>query len=195
MNIRCWFPSGLTGLISLLSKRLSRIYSSTTVWKYQFFGTQPSLWSSSHMHTWLLKKPWLCLIRTFVSQVILLLFSMLSRFVTEYFNYSNFNICSDISNNQISCESVSIAYFFSKLPISVCLSFLNAEHGLWKSVNVIGASEWHCSTKALLFNSVIRQEQVSLIQLESKMIQAWPCEGCYFPFSPIPEHRVFRFST
>ena len=92
---------------------LARIYSSTTVWKYQFFGTQPSLWSSSHMHTWLLKKPWLCLIRTFVSKVILLFFSMLSRFVTEYFNYSNFNICSDISNNQISCESVSIAYFFS----------------------------------------------------------------------------------
>ena len=47
-NIQGWFPFGLTGLISLLSKGLSRIFSSTTIWKYQSFGTQPSLWSSSH---------------------------------------------------------------------------------------------------------------------------------------------------
>ena len=40
--------------ISLLFKGLSRVFSSTTVWKHQFFSTQPSLWSSSHIHTWLL---------------------------------------------------------------------------------------------------------------------------------------------
>ena len=44
MNIQGWFPLGLTGLISLLSKGLSRVFSSTTVRKHQFFGTQPSLW-------------------------------------------------------------------------------------------------------------------------------------------------------
>ena len=55
-NIGAWFPLGLTGLI-LQSKRLSRVFSSTTVWKDQFFGTQPSLWSNSHIHTWLLEKP------------------------------------------------------------------------------------------------------------------------------------------
>ena len=38
MNIQGWFPLGLTGLISLLSKRLSRVFSSTTIWKHQFFG-------------------------------------------------------------------------------------------------------------------------------------------------------------
>ena len=43
MNIQGWFPLGLTDLISLLSKGLSRIFSSTTVQKYQFFGAQPSL--------------------------------------------------------------------------------------------------------------------------------------------------------
>ena len=48
MNIQGWFPLGLNGLISLLSKGNSRIFSSTTVRKHQFFGTQPSLWSSSH---------------------------------------------------------------------------------------------------------------------------------------------------
>ena len=50
-------PSRLTGLISLLSKGLSRFFSSTTIWKYQFFGAQPSLWSNSLIHTWLLEKP------------------------------------------------------------------------------------------------------------------------------------------
>ena len=56
MNTQGWFPFGLTGLISLLSKGLSRIFSSTTVWKHQFFSAQPSLWSNSHIHTWLLEK-------------------------------------------------------------------------------------------------------------------------------------------
>ena len=57
MNIQGWFPLGLMGLISLLSKGLSRVFSSTTVWKYQFFGIHPSLWSNSHIRTWLLEKP------------------------------------------------------------------------------------------------------------------------------------------
>ena len=57
MNIQGWFPLGMTGLISLLSKGLSRVFSSTTVWKYQFFSVQPSLWSNCHIHTWLLEKP------------------------------------------------------------------------------------------------------------------------------------------
>ena len=52
MNIQGWFPLGLTGWISLQSKRLSRVFSSTTVWKHQFFSAQPSLWSNSHISTW-----------------------------------------------------------------------------------------------------------------------------------------------
>ena len=57
MSIQGWFLLGLTGLISLLSKGLSRVFFSTTVWKHQFFGAQPSLWSNSHICTWLLEKP------------------------------------------------------------------------------------------------------------------------------------------
>ena len=56
MNTQGWFPLGLTSLISLLSKGFSRVFSSTTVQKHQFFGTQPSLWSNSHIHTWLQEK-------------------------------------------------------------------------------------------------------------------------------------------
>ena len=50
MNIQDCFPLRLTGLISLLSKRLSRVFFSITVRKHQLFGTQPSLWSRSHIH-------------------------------------------------------------------------------------------------------------------------------------------------
>ena len=57
MNIQDWLSLGLTGLISLLSKGISRIFSYNTVQKHQFFGTQASLWSNSHIHTWLLENP------------------------------------------------------------------------------------------------------------------------------------------
>ena len=57
MSIQCWFPLELTDLISLLSRELSRVFSNTTVQNHQFFGTLPSLWSNSHIHTWLLDIP------------------------------------------------------------------------------------------------------------------------------------------
>ena len=56
-NIQGWFPLRLTGLISLQSKGLSRIFVSTVTWKHQLFISQPSLWTDSHTHTWLLEKP------------------------------------------------------------------------------------------------------------------------------------------
>ena len=56
MNIQDWFPFG-SGWISLQSKRLSRVFSNTTVQKHQFFYAQLSLWSNSHILTWLLEKP------------------------------------------------------------------------------------------------------------------------------------------
>ena len=48
MNIQGWFPLGLTGLISLQSKGISRVFFNTTVQKHQFFGAQLSLWYNSH---------------------------------------------------------------------------------------------------------------------------------------------------
>ena len=53
MNSQGWFSLGLTGLVSLLSKGLSRVFSSTTVWKHQFFSTQPSLCSNTKLLLWL----------------------------------------------------------------------------------------------------------------------------------------------
>ena len=57
MNIQDWFPLRLTGLVSLLSKGLWRVFFRTTIRRHQFFGAQPSLWSISHIHTRLLEKP------------------------------------------------------------------------------------------------------------------------------------------
>ena len=57
MKMQGWFPLGLTGFISLQFKGISKVFSSTTVWKHQFFGTLPSLLSSSHIRTWLLERP------------------------------------------------------------------------------------------------------------------------------------------
>ena len=56
MNIQEWFPLELTGLISLQSKGLSRVYTNTTVQKHPFFSAQLCLWSNSHILTWSLKK-------------------------------------------------------------------------------------------------------------------------------------------
>ena len=53
VKVQDWFPLGLTGLISLLSKGLCRVFSST---KHQLLSTQPSFWSNFHIHTWLLEK-------------------------------------------------------------------------------------------------------------------------------------------
>ena len=56
INIQASFPLGGTDLI-LQAKGLSRVFSNNTVQKFQFFGIQPSLWSNSHIQTWLLEKP------------------------------------------------------------------------------------------------------------------------------------------
>ena len=71
MNIQGYFPLGWTGLISLQSTGLSRVFSSTTIPKHQFSGAHSSLWSNPHIHTWLLEKPQLWLdgpltVQTFV---------------------------------------------------------------------------------------------------------------------------------
>ena len=68
MNIQDWFPLVLTGLISLQSKGLSRVFSNTTVQKHQFLSTQSSLWSNYHIHMWLLEKPWLWLYRSLAAE-------------------------------------------------------------------------------------------------------------------------------
>ena len=84
VNIQDWFPLGLIGLISLLSKGLSIVFSNATVRKHKFFGTQPSLLSNTHILTKTTGKIIALTIQAFVSKVMSLLFNMLSRFVIAF---------------------------------------------------------------------------------------------------------------
>ena len=68
VNIQDWFPLGWTSWISLQSKGLSRVFSNTTVQKHQFFSTQLSSQSNSHIHIWQLEKPKLWLDGTLLAK-------------------------------------------------------------------------------------------------------------------------------
>ena len=81
VNIQGWFPLRLTGLISLLSKGLSRVFSSTTFWKNQFFSHFMVQLSNPYMT---IGKTIALTIQTVVSKVMSLLCNMLSRFVTAF---------------------------------------------------------------------------------------------------------------
>ena len=120
MNVQGWSPLGLTGLISLQSKRLPRVFSSTIIWKCQFFGAQISLWSNSYICA-----RRLALTRqSFVSKMMCLLFNMLSRFLTTFLPRSkslNFMvaviICSDFRaprNKVCQCFHFSLLLFAMK---------------------------------------------------------------------------------
>ena len=82
VDFQGWFPSGLNGLISLLSKALSRVFSNTTIQKPQFFSAQLSLYSNSHI---MATGKTIALTRwTFVSKMTSLLFNALPRFVIAF---------------------------------------------------------------------------------------------------------------
>ena len=93
VNIQDWFPLGLTDLISSLPKGLSRVFSSTIIWKHQFFCAQPSLWSNSHICTWLLEKTIALTIWIFVSKMVSLLFNMWTQgiMILAFSDPPNFN--------------------------------------------------------------------------------------------------------
>ena len=85
MNIQGWFPLGLTGLTSLLSKGLPKVFSSTTVRRNQFSGVQSSLWTNSYIHTSLLEKSQLWLYGPLsVKRYLCFLKNKLSMFVIAF---------------------------------------------------------------------------------------------------------------
>ena len=79
-----YFPSSSFCLIPLQSKELSRVFSSTTIQKHQFFSAQPSLWSNLHICIWLLEKLLLWVYGSLLAKWCLCFFNMLSRFVIAF---------------------------------------------------------------------------------------------------------------
>ena len=86
INIQNWFPLGLTGLISLLSKGLSRVFSSTSIQKHQFLHQRDSAFFMVQLtHPYITTGKIIALTwQTFVSKVMSLLFNMLSRLVITF---------------------------------------------------------------------------------------------------------------
>ena len=88
VNIQGWFPLAFTGLVSLQSLGLSRVFSNTTVQKNQFFDAQPSLIQLSHPYMTTGKTIALTT-QTCVSKEMSLLFNMLFRFVIAFLPRNN----------------------------------------------------------------------------------------------------------
>ena len=137
INIQGWFPLGLISLISLLSKELSRVFSSTMVLKHWFFGIQPSLWSKSHLYMMAGKSIALTM-WTFVSKVMFLPCNMLSMFVTAFLPRSkHLNFMAIVTiHSDFGTQEKKICHYFHCFPIYLpwndgtrChdLSFLNVE--------------------------------------------------------------------
>ena len=121
MNIQSLFSLRLTGLI-LQSKGLLGVFSSTPIWKYQFFDMQPSLCSNSHICIWLQEKTIAFIIWTSVDKVMSLLFNTIFYVCHHFpskeqvsFNYmAAVTICNDFESKKI--KSVTVSTF----PFSVC---------------------------------------------------------------------------
>ena len=141
MNIQDWFPLRLTGLISLQSKGLSRVFSNNTVWKHRFFTLNLFLVQLSQPHMTAGKTTALTR-QTFVGKVMSPLFNMLSRFITSFLPVSKglliswlqspFHGCSDFEAPQ----NYKVCHCFHCFPIYLpwsdvarChdLSFLNVD--------------------------------------------------------------------
>ena len=120
VNNQGWFPLGLTGLISLQSKGLSRVFSNTTIRKHQFFGTQPSLWSNSYTHTSLLEKNIALARWIFVIKVMSLLLNMLSRLLIAFLPRSKHLLISwlqSLSAVILDPKKIKICHCFHCFPI------------------------------------------------------------------------------
>ena len=143
MKIQDWFPLELTGLISLQSKGLPRVFFNTTIWKHQFFCTQPSLWSNSHIYTWVLEKIKDLTTQIFVGKAVSLLFNTLSRFVRAFLPR---NKCLLISWQQL----LSAAILQTSVPSpkgKVCPSEGCLGYWLWWCLLSLGGMENSCGAK------------------------------------------------
>ena len=111
-----WFD-----LLAVQRSLKSQVVSSSTIWKHQFFVAQPSLWSNSHLCTWLLAKTIALTIWTFVSKVMPLLFTMVSRFVVAFLPRSKRLLISWLSLSAVMLEPKKVKpVTASTFPPSIC---------------------------------------------------------------------------
>ena len=130
MNIQCWFPLGLTGLISSQSKGLSRVFSSTTIQNHQFFSTFSGPILTFYTTTGKLIA-WT--VSTFVSKVMSLLFNTLSGFVIAFLSRSKGLLISWVQ----SLSTVTFYVFYFLYHHKNCLgNFIICIHFLMKQIEI-----------------------------------------------------------
>ena len=171
MNIHGWFSLGLTDLTSLLSKGFSRVFSSTTIPKHQFSGTQLSLWAIFHICAITTGKTITLTVWTFVGKVIPVLFNMLSRFVivflqrTSVFNFMPaVTICSDFGaqKNKI---SVTVCTF----PPSLCHNVMGQD----AMILVFWMLSFNPAFSLFSFNLIKRLFSSSLLSIVRMVVSAY----------------------
>ena len=157
MNILGWLPLGLIVLTSLLSLGCSRVFSSTTVQNHQFFSAQPSLWSNSHIHTWLLEKQQLWQSRTLLAKWCLC-------FLIHYLVCHSFPSKEPACFNfiEISTLPKGFTVCFKNLIICPWLLF-SYEHLLWRT----------CNWKSFLCPVVMYLPQASIVFFENLGALTW----------------------
>ena len=162
VSVQGWFPLGLTGL-SLLSKGLSRVFSSTTVWKHQFFSAQPSLWSNPHPHMTTGKT--IAFIRwTFVGKLVSLLLNTLSRFFIAFLPRSKHLL--------VSWSSHHLEWFF--WPCQVARGILVPGPGIRSMPPALEAwSPNHCATREVPFMTFLGQTLYSKRPAEIKKLSLY----------------------
>ena len=148
VNIQGWFPLGLTGLISLQCKGLSRVFSNTTVQKHQFLGAEFYSWSNCHILTTTGKT--IALTRwTFVGKIISVRFNLLSRFVIAFLPRSKHLLISWL-------QSSSAVLLESKKIKSVTISIVSPStcHHSWASPEWVIQEEARRKSQYLLWHSM-----------------------------------------
>ena len=166
MNIQGWFHLGLAGLISLLSKGLSGVFSSTIIGNYQFFSTQPSVWSISHLHM-ITGKTIALTVVNFVRKAMSLVFNMLSRFVIALLPRSKCLLISWLQSlsavilkpRKMKSDTISI------FPPSICLEVMagppKMERLWWRVLTKCGSwrREWQSTSHSCIKTPMISMKQ------------------------------------
>ena len=163
MNIQGWFPLGLTGFISLLSKGLSRVSSNTTIWKHQFFSAQSSLVQFSHLYVTTGETTALT-IQTIVSKVTI----SLSIFVT--FCILNAQEVTDMSKKYSICwmnkwvnklqsfhyclsfKEALLLHFHLDKPREELIVYLRVEERICENVNEMLVTWWSLNERLIYIN-------------------------------------------
>ena len=140
MNIQDWFPLGLTNLISLQSKRLSRLFSNTTNQSKSLnsLAFKPSLWSNSYICTWLPERNIVLTIQTFVGTVMSLLFNMLSRLVIAFLPRNKRLLISWLQSPStviFGAQGNKVSHWLHLFPHLFAMKWWNWKPWLWLSVN------------------------------------------------------------